>query len=143
MWNAAGNTPLGLESLWTHKGIDDVCAHIYQQIIPLFSEFMYFKAFLQCHSKIVVYSILLVKVRKYQISFVTSILPKSKSLTIAIIFELFYYINGYFRVYLTDIHEYSSKMPCLPIISINFSWAKSHNCFIMEKSKFTLLFNIC
>ena len=42
-----------------------------------------------------------------------------------------------------DIHEYSFKMLCLPIILINFSWAKSHNLFIMEKSKFTLLFNIC
>ena len=35
-------------------------------------------------------------------------------------------------------------MPFLPIsILINFSWANSHNFFIMEKSKFTLLFNIC
>ena len=42
-----------------------------------------------------------------------------------------------------DIHEYSFKLPCLPIISINFSWARSHNLFIMEKLKFTLLFNIC
>ena len=66
-----------------------------------------------------------------------------QSLTKAIIFELFYYINGYIRVYVVDIHEYSFKMPYLPIILINFSWAKSHNFFIMEKSKFTLLFNIC
>ena len=42
-----------------------------------------------------------------------------------------------------DNHEYWSKMPSLPIISINFSWAKSHNFFIMEKSKFTMLFIIC
>ena len=66
-----------------------------------------------------------------------------QSLRKAIIFVLFYYINGYFRVYLADIHEYSFKMQCLPIILINFSWAKSHNFFIMEKSKFTLIFNIC
>ena len=66
-----------------------------------------------------------------------------QSLTKAIIFELFYYINDYFRVWLTDIHEYSFKMPYLPNILINFSWAKSHNFFIMEKSKLTLLFNIC
>ena len=34
-------------------------------------------------------------------------------------------------------------MPCLPIILINFSWAKSHNFFIKQKSKFTEIFNIC
>ena len=62
-----------------------------------------------------------------------------QSLTKAIIFELFYYINGYFRVCI----EYWSKMPGLPIISINFSWAKSPNFLIMKKSKFTFLFNIC
>ena len=44
---------------------------------------------------------------------------------------------------MADIHEYWSKMPCLPIIFTNFSRGKSHNLFIMEKSKFTLLFNIC
>ena len=42
-----------------------------------------------------------------------------------------------------DIHEYSFKMPYLPIILFNFSWAKSHNFFIMEKSKLNLLINIC
>ena len=35
-------------------------------------------------------------------------------LTKAIVFELFYYINGYFRVYLTFMNIYSFKMPCLP-----------------------------
>ena len=38
---------------------------------------------------------------------------------------------------MTDIHEYWSKLPCLPIILINFPWATSNNFFIMEKSKFT------
>ena len=37
-----------------------------------------------------------------------------QSLTKAIVFELFYYINGYFRVYLTFMNIYSFKMPCLP-----------------------------
>ena len=66
-----------------------------------------------------------------------------QSLTKAIVFELFYYINGYFRVYLTFMNIYSFKMLYLPFILIKFSWAKSHNVFIMEKSKFTLLFNTC
>ena len=33
-----------------------------------------------------------------------------QSLTKAIVFELFYYINGYFRVYLTFMNIYSFKM---------------------------------
>ena len=33
----------------------------------------------------------------------------------------------------TNIH----LTPCPPSISTNFSWAKSHNFFIMQKSKFT------
>ena len=32
---------------------------------------------------------------------------------------------------------------CPPSIFINFSLAKSHNFFIMQKSKFTEIFNIC
>ena len=32
---------------------------------------------------------------------------------------------------------------CPPSIFTNFSWAKSHNFFIMEKPKFTEIFNIC
>ena len=31
---------------------------------------------------------------------------------------------------------------CPPIIFTNFSWAKSHNFFIMQKSKLTDIFNI-
>ena len=44
------------------------------------------------------------------------------------------YVN---EILLTGTYSYSSKMPCLPIIIINFSWPTSHNFFIMEKSKFT------
>ena len=32
---------------------------------------------------------------------------------------------------------------CPPIIFTNFSWAKSHNFFILQKSKFTEIYNIC
>ena len=32
---------------------------------------------------------------------------------------------------------------CPPCIFTNFSWAKSHNFFIKQKSKFTEIFNIC
>ena len=39
------------------------------------------------------------------------------------------------RVWLTSMNI--SKIPCLLIIFINFSWPPSHNFFIMEKSKFT------
>ena len=66
-----------------------------------------------------------------------------QSLTKAIIFELFHYINGYFRVQLTSMNIHSKCHDYLLHILINFSWAKSHNFFIMEKSKLTLLFNIC
>ena len=39
---------------------------------------------------------------------------------------------------MTDIHEYWSKLPCLPIILINFPRAATSNIFfIMKKSKFT------
>ena len=44
---------------------------------------------------------------------------------------------------LTSMNIHSNCHTYLPIILINFSWAKSHNFFKMEKSKFTLLFNIC
>ena len=50
-------------------------------------------------------------------------------LTIAIIFELIYYINCYFYG-MADIHEYWSKMKCLPIVLTNFSWAKSHDFYM-------------
>jgi hypothetical protein len=36
---------------------------------------------------------------------------------------------------IADIHKYWSKMPKLPCILTRFSWAKSHNCFIIEKLK--------
>ena len=39
---------------------------------------------------------------------------------------------------MADIHEYSFKMSYLPIILINFSWAKSHNFFQNGKIKIHL-----
>ena len=53
------------------------------------------------------------------------------------------YIEYFINTVKSQVLTSPSKMPCLPIILINFSWVKFHNFFIMEKSKFTLLFNIC
>ena len=44
---------------------------------------------------------------------------------------------------MADIHEYCSKITWLPCILTRFSWAQSHNFFIMDNRKFTQLFNIC
>jgi hypothetical protein len=45
---------------------------------------------------------------------------------------------------MADTYEYCSQHDAHQnSIFTNFSWAKSHNFFIMQKSKFTEIFNIC
>ena len=61
-----------------------------------------------------------------------------QSLTIAIIFDLFYYILKWLTF--MNIHP---KCHAYLLYYINFSQAKSHNFFKMEKLKFSLLYNIC